>query len=247
VRIQGWSPPASESVRPDIHLLFGYVAGVSLASAAIPLGAWYVKFDWLAANLLCIASFGMISRGMRINSLVSLYVLVFASWLVANGLIASLTSNSPFHTTGFVSYFLQFQLALITFLMISSMRLDAFDIRKILNFWTMVACGACVLAVAQVLTGDRIVGSLLYIPYYADTTLSQRVVAGLLAPTGWFAEASWLGSFLVVPTAFVLIEAAARRSSRLSLPYLAAALILIAGLFLSYPLTATISVVVGRA
>lgn len=228
------------------HLIYVYLIFIAFSGAAIPFGSLHIKFDWLGAAIICAAGTAQILNGSRINKTVLIYVVLFTSWLVINGMVAALMAQFPYNIRGFSSYFLQFILAFLTFLMISSMDVRTSIAHKLIAFWVIIACTASLLAVVQILVGDIIVDKFLYIPYYDEATISTKVIAGILAPTAWFPEASWLGSFLVVPTMYVILEMfKERRLSESRVLYCVAAFILVLGLFLSYSLTAILSVLIG--
>ena len=176
--------------------MYVYIVLIAFASAAIPFGSIYIKFDWIGAIIICTEGTARISTGGRINKTVMIYVMVFTFWLVNNSVIAVLTAQGQYNVQGFLSYFLQFILALLTFLMLSSMGVRTAIAHKLLFFWVLIACTASLLAIVQVLVGDIIVDNFLYIPYYDESKISKKIVAGVLAPTAWFAESSWFGSFL---------------------------------------------------
>jgi len=228
------------------HLLYAYIILIAFASAAIPLGSIYVKFDWLGAILIIVLGTVLMLKGHYLNKVVLLYVVACVLWLVLNSLIALHEAQDHYNAYGFLSYFLQTILAIMVFLMISNMFLRTAIVYKLMKVWVMVGCAASILALIQVLVGEIIVDKFLYIPYYNEATISKKVVAGVLAPTAWFSEASWLGSFLVVPTIFMIYEVISNRKLlKAQIFNCVAALTLATGLFLTYSLTAILSVFIG--
>lgn len=228
------------------RLLIAYIILVAFASAALPLGSIHIKFDWIGAIMICVAGSIWLWNGHRINGTVLVYVVIIIFWLVINSAVAALTVQGAFNLYGFRSYFSQFTLAFLTFLMISSMYLRTEVVRRLMVFWILIACAASLLSIIQVLVGDIIVDKFLYIPYYDDEEISRKLVSGVLAPTAWFSEASWFSSFLVVPMMFVLFEViGVRKSSESRLFYWAAALMIVTGLFVAFSLTAILSVFIG--
>ena len=185
-------------------------------------------------------------KGGYLNKVVLLYVVVCILWLVLNSLVALQTAQNQYNTHGFLSYFLQTILAVMVFLMISNMFLRTATVYKFMKVWVLVGCAASVLAIIQVLVGKIIVDKFLYIPYFNEAAISKKVVAGVLAPTAWFPEASWFGSFLVVPSIFIIYEVISNRKLLKSQIFNSvAAFILATGLFLTYSLTAILSVFIG--
>ncbi len=219
---------------------------IALASAALPLGKIAIKFDWLGACIIIMIGSVLFLNGKKINTGIGIYVVIFIVWLVINSLISLLHLNSEYDFVGFKSYFLQFIMALLTFLIISNLKLKSESVRMAMIFWVYISCAAGVLAICQVFFGDLIIDKYLYVPYYENESISKKVITGVLVPTAWFSEASWLSSFLVVPFIFVLFEIIGdRKPKEYMAVYYVQLMILALTLFLAFSLTAILSIIVG--
>tara|TARA_R110000868_G_scaffold107750_1_gene294681 strand:- start:20070 stop:21422 length:1353 start_codon:yes stop_codon:yes gene_type:complete len=229
-----------------LGLLSFYILCVAFASAAIPLGNYYLKFDWLGG--IAVSAFALTSfvkkRGIESSSFY--YVMIALGYLALNGVVSATFGPTAFVSRSYWSYYFQFALAFLIFVSLVSFRLDTNAVVKALGVWVNLALAACVLAILQALLGDILVDKILFIPYYESTAISSKYVAGILASTAWFSEASWFGSFLVVPIIYVAFrlssENVVRRRYVLNVGTF---VILLTGLLLGYSLTATISVAVG--
>lgn len=227
------------------QLLLGYVVLVSMASAALPFSGYYMKFDWLGALMVSAYGFLFLYKN-GISQFATRYCFVFVSYLFLNGLVASILHVGGLSVDGYVSYLFQYLLALLVFISVLSFRLDTDRVIRLMYGWVAVGCAASALAIAQVTFDSLIVDRFLFIPYYEDSAISQKIVGGIFAPTAWFSEASWFGSFLVVPTMFVAFRVLGggqdNRSRRVDL---SALFLLLTGVLLSYSLTAALSVAIG--
>lgn len=209
-----------------------FLIAVSFASAAIPIGGGYLKFDWLGAMLLLAFGFARLLSTLKLNPTAVRFAAVFLPYLILSGLIAAF--DKGFNSRGFISYLGQYAIAIGSFIVIASMRIDTERLHRLLRLWVWIACIASLLAIAQRLSGRLLIDGLLFIPYYDAATISEKQIAGTLASTAWFSEASWFGSFLVVPTVYAF---GTRRWLALG--------VLTTGLFLGYSLTAMLSVGAG--
>jgi hypothetical protein len=249
---------ANPSVRPQLMsiyqktfnrptLLYIYLLGLSMASSAIPIASHYIKFDWLFGGIICI--YGLYQRisGKSINGSALKFAILILLCLVLNGIIASIKAKSFYLTSGlftpgYFSYFSQYVFALSIFAVVSSFKLRTAHVYNILDWWVIIAAVACLLAVIQVALGDMLVDRFLFTPYYRRNILSTKIVAGIFAPSAWFGESSWFGSFLVVPVTYTFYLLVAHP---FSLQRVISLFALMAGIFLGYSLTATLTTIVG--
>jgi hypothetical protein len=231
--------------RTETKLVALYIALASLGSAAIPLGSIYIKFDWIGAVVLCLYGVCLFLLN-RLSQYAIAFSLVFLSYLLINGLVFTIALGSGFDFDRFLRSFLQFALALMVSTTVVSMRLRKREVIRLLHVWIVIAAIASVLAIAQKLSGSLLVDKFLFIPYYEGNSISLKVVFGLLASTAWFSEASWFGSFLVVPTVYLFFQVLnSRYLDRALFMHGVAFSLLIIGIFLSYSLAASLSLVAG--
>jgi hypothetical protein len=99
--------------------LKAYILGVALSSTAIPIlgGVYYIKYDWLAAFAFSVFGFVYIAlkhRGMRKLPLV--YVLIAVFYMLINGLLAFAFSSQQLSLRAYMSSFLQYSVAFVTFI-----------------------------------------------------------------------------------------------------------------------------------
>jgi len=229
-------------------LLLFYLVCIALMSAAIPFGSrYYLKFDWLGGIILCLAGLVLIFRNRWLPQKVFVYVLLFSAFLIVNG-IWSKKDASTFDSYQYFSYLLQFYFAFGTFLIIVSMRLDSRSVIRVLDFWAILAFIAGLLGIAQIISGNLLIDRFLFIPYYqtTDFAISRKYVAGILAATAWFAEASHLGAFLTVPFVYAFYRLITGKATQIKRKYSIFGVIGIGvGILLSYSLTSLVSTVIG--
>jgi len=229
-----------------VRYLSFYILAVSFSSVAIPLGNSYLKYDWLGAIVLCLAGAAAILSGQKINRKVIIYVSVYSLFLLLNSMVLEVTSDQRFNMEGFTSSFFQFILAFFTFFVISNSKISSLRVMKLMRVWIVIACFAGMLVMIQVVTGQIIVDQYLFIPYFDNSSISIKIISGVLAPTAWFSESSWLASFLVVPIILLLHDIIEGRNSIWGKHWLYLALFtLIGSLFYSYSLTGLLSVGAG--
>lgn len=229
--------------------LKAYILGVALSSTAIPIlgGVYYIKYDWLAAFAFSVFGFVYIAlkhRGMRKLPLV--YVLIAVFYMLINGLLAFAFSSQQLSLRAYMSSFLQYSVAFVTFIIFVCLRIRTKDVFRFMNVWVFIACCACILSIVQVVLDDLIVDRFIFIPYYEGSEISNKVIGEILAPTAWFSESSWLGSFLIVPAFYSLLSMVHNDLSRRdrTLHWISAALLII-GIVLSYSIGTVVSAAVG--
>lgn len=229
--------------------LSAYILGIALSSAAIPVagGAYYVKYDWMAAFVLCV--YGFVHIGIKrhgIDRLPLVYVLTAVTYLMINGLLAFGFTGEQLSLRAYVSGFLQYGVAFVTFIIFVCLRIKTKDVVRFMNVWVFVACWACTLSIVQVVLNDLIVDRFIFIPYYEGSEISNKVIGEILAPTAWFSESSWLGSFLIVPAFFSLLSMVHKELPRNTrVMYWIFAALLITGIVLSYSIGTIVSVSIG--
>lgn len=185
-----------------------YLVLLSLFSSAIPISGIYIKFDWIGAFFVIF--FGSISifSKQSLNKQAVTYILFFLLYIILNSALINIFSTN-YNIDGFISYFLQYLLAFLVFISITSFNLASVDLNKIMSFWIFLAFMASFLAIIQYFTNSLIIDELLFMPYGDDNLVSNKVVSTIdgdfFAPVGWFMEASWIGSFLVVPFIYLSI------------------------------------------
>lgn len=186
-------------------ILCGYLLLLSLFSSAVPVGSFYIKFDWIGGLLVLTFSLMNFFRHKSANPLAFLYVLMFSLYILINALFQQVTATT-YDFNGFVSYSLQYLFVLLVFLGIASFKINDLSINRVMNFWVALGVLASLLAIAQYFAGSVLIDDLFYMPYGEDANVTSKVVkfeeGDYFAPPGWFMEASWIGSFLVVPTLF---------------------------------------------
>lgn len=234
-------------------LLTIYLYLIAQASAAIPLGAGYIKYDWIGAIIMLF--YGVLLFGVgnkHISKFASRYALIFILYLFINAVIS--VFGGATNPEGLRSYFGQYLIAIFVFIVISSLSINTKSLTSILDHWIALGCFASLLAIAQRLSGHLLIDGILFIPYYEGGSISKKIVVDTLASTAWFSEASWFGAFLVVPTVYALgkiilnipYSASVNYFTHLAVRYLSALLLLL-GVYLGYSLTTIISIVLGIA
>jgi len=189
----------------------------------------------------------MVLHNRVVPAMIVVFVSLYSVYLLVNGLYSNMISPS-FDFGRYFSYFSQFTFAFATVTFIGLMKVDSHTVKKVLRLWSMLAFGASMLAVVQVISDDLIVDRFLFVPYYDafDFGISRKYVSGLLAATAWFAEASHFGAFLAVPYIYtlycLLTEHGDRRRSLLNAGMFAG---IGMGVFLTYSLTAFLAVAIG--
>jgi hypothetical protein len=231
---------------PPLSLVWLHLLLVSVGSSALVLGPYYLKWDWIGAWMIMLYSvyglpFGHIRRGFALG-----YACIFVGGLLVNGLVLFVTSGGELPRYG--SYLAQYVMALSTLVVLSSAAMSHRRVMQFMNLWLMIACIACLLAVAQAMTHSLLVDDYLFIPGYADNRISYKAIAGNLAATAWFAEASWFGAFLVVPFfySFSMFSSHALVTLK-GLVYRGAFVLVLVGVILGYSLTTFGAIAVGFA
>lgn len=232
-----------------LSFLRAYILGVALSSAAIPIlgGIYYIKYDWLAAFVF--SAYGLVFIFMKhpaTRRLPLIYVLIAVLYMLINGLLAFAFSREQLSFRAYMSSFLQYGAAFVTFIIFACLRIRTDNVFRFMNVWVFIACCACVLSIFQVLLNDLIVDRFIFIPYYEGSEISNKVIGEILAPTAWFSESSWLGSFLIVPAFFSLLSMVhCELSRRTRMLYWMSSALLMTGIILSYSIGTVVSVAVG--
>lgn len=185
-----------------------YLILLSLFSSAIPMAGIYIKFDWIGAAIIIFFGFISIFNKQFLDKSAATYIFYFLLYIVMNSIIVSIFSPN-YNTEAFFSYFLQYLLAFFVFIAITSFNLSSISIHKVMSFWIFLAFLASFLAIIQYLSNSLIIDKFLFMPYGDDNLVSNKIVSTIdgdfFAPVGWFMEASWIGSFLVVPFIYLFI------------------------------------------
>jgi hypothetical protein len=185
-----------------------YLILLSMFSAALPLSGFYLKFDWIGAAIIIFFGFISIFNKQLLDKSATTYIFYFLLYIIMNSIIVSIFSPN-YNTEAFLSYFLQYLLAFLVFIAITSFELTSININKIMSFWIFLAFLASLLAIIQYFTNSLIIDKYLFMPYGDDNIVSNKVVSTIdgdfFAPVGWFMEASWIGSFLVVPFIYLFL------------------------------------------